>query len=187
MMRALSILALACLTPSAVEGQTAAPGPAADTSPAAVVRQWLERLNALSEAPETLDRFVALYDGEALHIAGPTPDQRGTATYRGHRGVRAWAQQLVTREPKRAYRLETETARETTASLVHTTTGPWGGPAVAVQIVATYTDAATGKRYVAPGALFLQLVEGGAIRRARLFIGDGERAEVEAEPTRRRP
>lgn len=186
MMFAVFLIALAGLMPQPVAAQSTPPRPEVDTTPAAVVRQWIERLNALSDAPDSLDRFVALYDGDALHTAGPTPDQRGTASYRGHRGIRVWAQGLALREHKRSYRLETETARETTASLVHETTGPWGGAAVAVQIVATYTEAASGKRFAAPGALFLQL-NGATIRRARLFIGDGERAEVEPEPTRRRP
>lgn len=185
MVRAVITLAVSGVMASPVAGQTAASSPAT-LSPAGVVREWIERLNALSEAPESLDRFVALYDSDALHIAGPTPDQRGTATYRGHRGIRVWAQGLAAREQTRTYRLETETARETTASLVHETAGPWGGPAVAVQIVATYVEADTGRRFAAPGALFLQL-NGATIRRARLFIGDGERAEVEPQPTRRRP
>lgn len=160
--------------------QTTAP-PARD-----IVTRWIDAINALSDAPDTLDRFVALYAEDALHITGPSPDQRGTATYRGPRGLRAWAAGFAAREAKRSYRLETETAQETTASLFHETSGPWGGPAVAVQIVATYTDATTGTRYAAPGAVFFQLTNG-RIRRTRLLIGDGERAEVEKEPTRRRP
>lgn len=154
--------------------------------PAAIVRRWIERLNALSDQPATLDAFVALYAPDALHITGPTPDQRGTATYRGHDGIRVLATRIAASEERRVYRLETETARETTASLVHETAGPWGGPAVAVQIIATYTDAASKKRYAAPGAVFFQIAEG-RIRRARVYVSDGERAEVEAEPTRRRP
>ncbi len=159
--------------------------PAAD-SPAVVVRQWIERLNALSDVPATLDAFVALYAPDALHITGPTPDQRGTATYRGHQGLRVFAARLAAREERRVYRLETETARETTATLIHETPGPWGGPAVAVQIVATYTDAATKTRYAAPGAVFFQIA-GGQIRRSRVYMGDGERAEVEVEATRKKP
>ncbi|MEZ5289505.1 MAG: nuclear transport factor 2 family protein [Vicinamibacterales bacterium] len=166
---------------------SAAQAPAAQAAqPAAVVREWIDRLNALSDAPETLDRFVALHADDALLTTGPTPDQRGTATYRGPSGIRVWAARLAAREVKRVYRLETETARETTATLFHEAPGPWGGVAVAVQIVGAYTDAATGTRHVVPGALFLQLADG-KIRRARLYLGDGERADVEPEPTRRRP
>ncbi len=187
-MRRVALLVLLCAcSPSVPLGaQTPAPAPAADAAPAAIVAAWLERLNALAEAPATLDAFVALYAADALHTAGPTPDQRGTATYRGHAGIRVMASRLAAREQRRVYRLETETARETTASLVHETAGPWGGPAVAVQIVATYTDADTNKRYAAPGAVFLQIADG-LIRRARVYISEEERAEVEAEPTRKRP
>jgi ketosteroid isomerase-like protein len=188
MVRAVLSLSLLLLTSgTAAADQPPAPTPpTSDRPPAAIVREWIERINALSDAAETLDRFAELYDAEALHIAGPTADQRGTATYRGHRGIRVWAARLAAREERRSYRLETETARETTATVIHEAVGPWGGPSVAVQIVATYTDAETQKRYAAPGAVFFQLA-GGKIRRARVFIGDGERAEVEPEPTRRRP
>lgn len=168
-------------------GAAAQPAPAPSAAaPAAIVRQWIERLNALSAEPATIDAFVALYAADALHTAGPTPDQRGTATYRGHDGIRVLATRLAAAEERRVYRLETETAREATASLVHETTGPWGGPAVAVQIIATYTDAVSKKRFAAPGAVFFQIADG-RIRRARVYVSDAERAEVEAEPTRRRP
>ena len=183
---ALLVLLCACSSPAVLRAQTPVPAPAADPTPAALVRQWLERLNALSDAPATLDAFVALYAPDALHIAGPTADQRGTATYRGHAGIRVMASRLAASEERRIYRLETETARENTASLLHETTGPWGGPAIAVQLIATYTDTATKKRFAAPGAVFLQL-DGGRIRRARVYISESERAEVETEPTRRRP
>lgn len=183
---ALIVLFLACGVATTLRAQTPAPAPAADAAPAAIVRQWIERLNALSDAPATLDAFVALYAPDALHISGPTPDQRGTATYRGHAGIRVMAARLAAREERRIYRLDTETAREQTASLVHETTGPWGGPSVAVQLVATYADSTTKARYAAPGAAFFQ-IENGKIRRLRLYISDGERAEVETEPTRRRP
>lgn len=176
------VLVLAARPPLAPA--VAAQAPAA--SSADVVRQWIDAVNALSDAPDTFDRLVALYAEDALHITGPTPDQRGTATYRGPRALRTWAARVAARETRRSYRLETETARETTASLFHETQGPWGGPALAVQIVAAYTDAVSGTRYAVPGAVFFQLADG-KIRRTRLLFGDGERAEVEPEPTRRRP
>ena len=109
----LAISSLALVAAGA--GQTPSPAPAADATPGTLVAQWVERLNALSDAPDTLDRFAALYADDALHIAGPTPDQRGTATYRGHAGIRVWASRIAAREGQRVYRLETETARETTA------------------------------------------------------------------------
>lgn len=185
-MRTLTLWLIVCgIGVPAASAQAPAPA-SADASPEAIVRLWIDRWNALDAAPETLDAFVALYDADALHIAGPTPDQRGTATYRGHRGIRAMAARVAADQDRRTYRIESETARETTALLFHQTSGPWGGPAVAVQIVAAYTDRATQKRYATPGAVFFQFA-GGRIRRARVYLGEGERAEVEAAPTRRRP
>jgi hypothetical protein len=184
-----------CVPAAWTQAPAPAPGPpppaqsptaAADPTPEAIVKLWIDRWNALDAAPDTLDAFVALYDAEALHVAGPTPDQRGTATYRGHAGIRTMAARVAADQERRSYRIESETARETTAQLFHQTSGPWGGPAVAVQIVAAYTDRASKQRYATPGAVFFQFA-GGKIRRARVYLGEGERAEVEAEPTRRRP
>ena len=165
---------------------TGAQTPAAEATPEAIVGLWLDRWNALGMAPESLDAFVALYEPDALHTTGPTSDQRGTAVYRGHAGIRAMAARVATDQERRTYRLETETARETTATLFNQTRGPWGGLSVAVQIVAVYTDRTSHKRHVIPGAAFFQL-SGGKIRRARVYLGEGERADVEVEPTRKRP
>jgi hypothetical protein len=122
----------------------------------------------------------------ALHITAPSPDQRGTATYRNPDGLRVYFARLAATQERLAYRIETETAREETATLMHATNGPWGGPAVAVQIVAAYTDKQSRKRYAIPGAAFFQLANG-KIHRARIYFAEGERAEVEPQPTRRRP
>jgi len=154
--------------------------------PEQAVRQWFDRVNAIGTDPKAIDALIEMYTPDALHITGPSPDQRGTATYRGPEGLKVLFTRMATTQDRIAYRIESETAREETAQLMHVTTGPWGGPAVAVQIVAVYTDKASGKRYSAPGAAFFQLANG-KIRRARVYFADGERAEVEAEPTRRRP
>ena len=95
---ALLVLLGACSPFAPLGAQTPAPAPAADAAPAAIVAAWLERLNALSDAPATLEAFVALYAPDALHIAGPTSDQRGTATYRGHDGIRVLASRIAASE-----------------------------------------------------------------------------------------
>jgi ketosteroid isomerase-like protein len=160
--------------------------PAQPTPPDQIVKQWIDRWNAIGAGPEAIDAVLALYEPDALHITGPSPDQRGTATYRGHDGLRVLLNRIAATEERLGYRIETETAREETAQLMHATTGPWGGPAVAVQLVAVSTDIASKKRYATPGAAFFQFANG-KIRRARVYFADGERAEVEAETTRRRP
>jgi hypothetical protein len=178
------ILALVMVCGLCVPDSTAQT-PAADATPDALVKLWFERWNALTDAPETHDALAALYAPDGLHLAGPSPDQRGTATFRGPEGVRTLAARTAVAEEKRTWRIETDTAREATAQLIHLTTGPWGGAAVAVQLVAVHTDRATQKRYATPGAAFFQVADG-TFRRVRIYLGD-ERAEVEAEPTRRRP
>jgi ketosteroid isomerase-like protein len=183
-MRATILLALAALlaSPGAQAPAFAqAPAPSPEEQ---LVRRWVERWNALGSSPAATDALVELYAPDALHITGPTADQRGTATYRGPDGVRSLAGKVTASQEKLAWRLETETASERTATLLHATSGPWGGPAVGVQLVAVYTDRASGKRYVVPGAAFFQVAEG-KIRRLRLYLADGERAEV--EPERKKP
>ena len=159
---------------------------AQSVTPDQVVKQWFDRFNAIGTDAKAIDALIEMYAPDALHITGPSPDQRGTATYRGAEGLRVLLNRVASTQERITYRIESETAREETAQLVHTTNGPWGGPAVAVQIVAAYTDRESKKRYAMPGAAFFQLA-GGKIRRARIYLADGERAEVEAEPTRRRP
>lgn len=181
-MRALIAAVMVCGMCAGEAAGQVAPAPA----PEALVRLWFERWNALSEATETHDALAALYAPDALHLAGPSPDQRGTATFRGPDGVRALAARIGASETRRTWRIDTETARESTAQLIHVATGPWGGAAVAVQLVAVHTDRLTGTRYAVPGAAFFQ-IDGATFRRVRIYLGDGERAEVEAEPTRRRP
>jgi hypothetical protein len=181
-MRAILLSLLVCGFCVAVPGTLGAQANDAE----ALVRLWFERWNALTEVPDTHDALAALYAPDALHLAGPSPDQRGTTTFRGPDGVRALAARVGASEVRRTWRIDTETARESTAQLIHVATGPWGGASVAVQLVAVSTDRATGKRYAVPGAAFFQ-VEGTMLRRVRIYLGDGERAEVEPEPTRRRP
>jgi SnoaL-like domain len=154
--------------------------------PEQVVRQWFDRWNSIGSGPEAIDALVALYEPTALHITGPSKDQRGTATYRGPEGLRVLFNRIAASEERLAYRIESETAREETVQLMHTANGPWGGPAVGVQIVAVFTDKESKKRYSTPGAAFFQIANG-KIRRARIYLADGERAEVEAETTRKRP
>jgi hypothetical protein len=173
----------AILLCSALLASTAAAQP---VNPDQVVRQWFDRVNAIGTDPKAIDALIEMYAPDALHITGPSPDQRGTATYRGAEGLRVLLNRMASTEERIAYRIESETAREETAQLMHATNGPWGGPALAVQMVAVYTDKESKKRFAVPGAAFFQLANG-KIRRARIYLAEGERAEVEPEPTRRRP
>jgi hypothetical protein len=181
-LRGLAFGVVLTLSPEATAGQAAKEAP---RPPEQIVRQWFEAINRLGSDQAAIDTFVSLYAPTALHITGPTEDQRGTATYRGPEGLRVLAARLAETQDRPAYRIETETAREETVQLFHTAKGPWGDASVGVQFVAVYTDKKSAKRYVVPGAAFFQLT-GGQIRRARVYLASDERSEVEREPTRKR-
>lgn len=152
-----------------------------------VVRAWLQQWNELgSDNASAVDELLTLYAPDALHITGPSPDQRGTATYRGHDGIRVLASRVAARQQRLTYRIETDTANEQTAELMHVAAGPWKGSSVAIQIVAVYTEREGGRRWMVPAAAFFQL-SGGKIRRARIYYAEAEKAEVEPEPRRRPP
>jgi hypothetical protein len=152
-----------------------------------IVRAWVARWNALGgDNTAAIDDLLTLYAPDALHITGPAPHQRGTATYRGHDGIRTLAASVASTQKRLSYRLETETANERTAELLHVAAGPWKGASVAVQLVAVYSDRESETRWVVPAAAFFQLADG-KIRRARLYFADAEKSEVEREPERRRP
>ena len=70
-----------------------------------------------------------------------------------------------------------QTAQEKTTSLFHGTQPPWGGDSVAVEFVALYTQRQSRRQFMAPGAAFFQFADG-KIRRLRLYISNGETAEV---------
>jgi ketosteroid isomerase-like protein len=180
---------LAVLVMMALADQAAAPQPPAASSAAeteTLVRTWFDRWNGLDGSAASVDAWLALYQPDALHTTGPASHQKGTVTFRGHDGLRTLAALSVATTERPAYRIDIESAREQTALLFHTAAGPWGGPSVAVQFAAVYTLKENGRRYVTPGAAFFQLVDG-KIRRARIYLADDERAEVEPEPGRRRP
>ena len=93
------------------------------------MRAWVQRWNALgSDDAKAIDELLALYEPDALHVTGPLPHQRGTATYRGHDGIRVLASRIAASRQALTYRIETETANEETAELLHLADGTVEGP-----------------------------------------------------------
>ncbi|MDO8679362.1 MAG: nuclear transport factor 2 family protein [Acidobacteriota bacterium] len=137
----LVMLALVALLGAPLAAQSPPAPPANAERDEQTVRAWVQRWNALGgDNAKAIDELLALYAPDALHITGPLPHQRGTATYRGHDGIRVLASRIAASQQGMTYRIETETANEETAELLHVAAGPWKGPAIAIQIVAAYTD-----------------------------------------------
>jgi ketosteroid isomerase-like protein len=168
----------------------AQPQPAQETpsapDPQKIVETWFTRWNALDSTSDTAQALVDLYTADALHSTGPASHQLGTVTYRGHDGIQKMIAEYVAAFEKPSYRIETVTAKEQTARLFNSATGPWGGPSVAVEFVAAHTSRQDGKRLMYPGAAFFQ-IQDGKIRRLRIYMSTGELAEVEPDTPRRRP
>src|SRR5262245_55331194 len=82
---------LACMVAiclMAFSNAVAQPQPAPDGRPDQIVEQWFDRMSAIGSDLKAIDELIAMYEPDALHITGPSTDQRGTATYRGHEGLR---------------------------------------------------------------------------------------------------
>lgn len=165
-------------------GPDNAAGPA-ETSPEAearaVVERWFRLANDLDGTPESRAAFLALYDEEALHLQGPAGDhQRGTAAYRGREKIAVLVERLLAAWEDHAIRPVVATAREASEAVRPLAPGPWGGPLVAAQFTVAGTRKTDGTRWTIPGAVFFRLRDG-RILRSRLYLGQGEAAEVEIQ------
>jgi hypothetical protein len=149
-----------------------------------LVDEWLKRLNALAdwtaepEATQNVEKFVELYDSAVLQFTGPNEDQIGMATYSGHEGVRVWAARFGHAWSKSEYQIAVQTAQEKTAGLLHTAALPWGGTAVAMELLTIQTAREGKKKFAAPAAVFLQFNESGKISRARIYLLKDETVEI---------
>jgi hypothetical protein len=169
------IILFAVLT-CVVSAQDAARKP---LNPEPLVNEWIKRLNALPDDPQkSVDRMVELYDPAVLLFTGPNENQIGPVTYSGIEGIRAWAGNFAHAYSKSEYRIQVHTDKVKTAGLLHTVEPPWGGVSVAVELTAYYTMRDNHKRYMAPGAVFLEFSETGKIRRARMFLERDETVEI---------
>jgi hypothetical protein len=179
-------LALLSLTVTVV-AQQAESKPADPSASRKTVETWFALWNRLDGTAAATEAVVELYMPDAIHSTGPASHQLGTVSYRGHDNIRKMVSDFAALFEKPSYRIEAVTAKEQTAQLFNAAAGPWGGPSVAVEFVAVHTSRETGKRVMQPGAAFFQILNG-KIRRLRLYMADGEEAEVEPEVARpRRP
>src|SRR5262245_22555763 len=168
-----SALALALLAPILLFAQR----PAAPT-PQSVVEEWFRRWNALDGSEASIQRFVDLYDANAVHQTTPSEKQIGPVFLEAREGIRKLAEDFSKANTEAAFRIETVTANEKSEQLFYVANGPWQGPGVAVQFVGAYTVRATKKRFFYPGAAFFHIKDG-KILRARIYSARDELAEVQ--------
>lgn len=158
-------------------------GAAIQTAPkasegASIVEAWVDAMNGLDGTDESVERLVRLYHEDALHITSPEAYQIGTVTFDGAEAIRVMARRFSETYEHIVFRVDVVTVNETSQKLFHVAEGPWGGESVGVQLSLAYTRREDGVRFSVPAAAFFR-IDQGKIRRARLYIAEGERAEVE--------
>ena len=98
-------------------------------------------------------------------------DQIGPVMLRGSGQLRKWVEKIARTQVRIDYLQIRQTGGEFQgAKLVYTTPLPWGGLGISFQILAAYSSREDRRRFMAPGAVFLQVGTDGKIQRIRLYL-----------------
>jgi len=173
MRRTLFLAALA--SASLLAAQQPAPKPS--TNPDEVVQEWLLRWTQLDGSDASAAKFAELYLPEGVHETGPNVRQRGPVYYEGRSDIEKMAKAFGESNGEITFRINPTVANEKSADLMHVADGPWGGQSVSIEYVSAYTQKKDKKRFMAPGAAFIQ-IQNGKIRRVRLYAPREEVMEI---------
>lgn len=147
------------------------------TTPEEIVQEWLVRWTKLDGSDASATAFAELYLPDGMHDTGPSPRQIGLVRYEGRSDIQLMAKAFGAAHIEITFRVQTVSAREKSADILHMGVGPWGGPAVGIEYIAAYTTRKDKKRYMSTGAVFFQ-IEQGKIRRARMYTPREEIMEI---------
>lgn len=159
------------------------PKPALD--PERLVDEWLKRLNALDDwrltedgkeegIDEVVNSMMELYAPDVLADVPPhDEDQIGSVMLRGSALLRKWVDKIARTQVRLNYIRTAQTRKEFNGvQPLFTTQLPWGGLGISFQIIGAWSmrEDRLNKRFMAPGAVFLQFDEDGKIYRLRLYL-----------------
>jgi len=159
------------------------PKPALD--PERLVEEWMKRLNALDSWHLTVDgkeegiedvvnSMMELYAPDVLAEVPPhDEDQSGSVMLRGSTLLRKWVEKIARTQVRLNYIRVAQTMKEFNGvQPLFTTPLPWGGVGISFQIIGAWSmrEDRLNKRFMAPGAVFLQFGEDGKIQRLRLYL-----------------
>src|SRR5262249_12096330 len=99
---------------------------------------------------------------------------------RGRENVRKWAEKVATTQARLSYIYKRQTETSKTGgeefegkTVIYSAPLPWGGTGISFQLFGVYSVREDRRRrYMAPGAIFLQYGEDGKIRRMRLLLAE---------------
>jgi hypothetical protein len=99
-----------------------------------VAREWFRRLNALDGSKEAIDRFVELYQPDAVQIASPRgEDQIGPSYFEGADMIRKFAERTSKDYTRIAYFIRQRTVNNKTAELMVANVGAFGDVTMALE------------------------------------------------------
>ncbi len=175
-------------TPPQPSAQSNAAKPFVDPKQAA--EDFIDRFNALSNWHISLDGKEEGVDQVVNHVAelfAPDviaevppndPEQIGPVMLVGNGQVRGWLDKIARSQVNLGYILRRQTTKEFEGELlVYSTPLPWGGTGISFQIIGNYAQREDRKRFMAPGAIFLQYGPDGKVHRLRLLVGEIEEVQ----------
>jgi len=161
---------------------------AADSPEQKQAEEWIKRLNALDEwylsadgkeegIQPLVDSMMELYAPDVVAEVPPhDKDQIGPVMLRGKENVRKWVDSIARTQVRLNYILKRQTEGPTGEyegwRLVYSMKLPWGGTSIAFQIIGVWSLREDRRRFMAPGAVFIQYGPDGKIRRLRLLLGE---------------
>jgi|SRR5947209_11178606 len=161
---------------------------AADSPEQKQAEEWIKRLNALDDwylsadgkeegIQPLVDSMMELYAPDVVAEVPPhDKDQIGPVMLRGKENVRKWVDSIARTQVRLNYILKRQTEGPTGEyegwRLVYSMKLPWGGTSIAFQIIGVWSLREDRRRFMAPGAVFIQYGPDGKIRRLRLLLGE---------------
>ena len=144
--------------------------------------EWLDRVNALDDwylsvdgkdvgVDQVVDRMMELFTPDVLAEVPPhDEEQLGPVMLVGSGQVRKWVDKIARSHVKLNYVIKRQTEKEIEGELmVYSKPLPWGGLGISFQIIAASSLRKDRRRFMEPGAVFLQYREDGKISRLRLL------------------
>jgi hypothetical protein len=120
---------------------------------------------------QVVDRMMELFTPDALAEVPPhDEEQLGPVMLVGSAQVRKWVEKIARSQVKINYIVKRQTEKEVEGEMmVYSKPLPWGGLGISFQIIAASSQRKDRRRFMEPGAVFLQYREDGKISRLRLL------------------
>jgi len=149
------------------------------------VGEFIDRLNGLDAwnisfegkeegVDQVVNHMMELFAPDVIAEVPPhDEDQIGPVMLMGGGQVRKWIDSIARTQVNLGYILRLQTEKEFEGALLaYSKPLPWGGLGISFQIIGNYASRQNRKRYMAPGAIFIQVGTDGKIHRLRLLLAE---------------